>query len=699
MRRFRAALALLTFFAWGMGLGAADKNLLIITVDTLRTDRLSCYSPRFVKTPSVDGLAAGGVLFERAYAHCSTTLPSHTNIMTGMTPLYHGVHENSKAKVPGDCLTMAEHLKAQGYATAAFIAAFPLNARFGLDQGFDVYDDRLPYRPPQLGAFSERRAEDLVAAAMAWISGQQGPWFCWIHLWDPHVPYAPPEPFLTQYRNDPYSGEAAYVDAQLGVLFGRLQAEQQMGKTFIVLTADHGESLGEHGELTHGYFAYNSTIHVPLIMAGPGLRSLRTAGDVCHTDIFPTVCELLGVATPPKLQGRSLMTLMRGGRLKDRPIYFESLEPYLNEGVAPLRGIIEGGMKYMDSPVPEAYDMTADFEEKENVAGKTNLGPFRKKLDGLVKSYASSLPSGGRKVVDRQTAERLRSLGYVTSPVAQVKSSYGPEDDLKNFLPYQQKLDRAILLVDRGEMGESVRLMTGLTEEKPSFVPAFIYLSQVLRGQGRLPDAVRALEEGVRANPDDYTLMSALGTMLLQGQQWDRAIEVLEKARGIIDYDPDVWDNLGVAYMMKDQFPKALQYLEKGIALDGTFAPALASIGAVRQSMYFSQGRQPEDLSLSIEFFQKALAMAPKLDAAWRGLGLSLRTAGRNDEAIDAWEKAAALNPGDDYSIYHLGILYLDRGDKARALQNFEKYLKIKGDRISPKDKEDVDNLIGQCKK
>ena len=699
MKLVPAVLAGMAVLSLAAASPAADSNLLIITIDTLRTDRLSCYRRDLVRTPAIDALAARGVLFERAFAHCPTTLPSHTNIMTGMTPPSHGVHENSKSKVPGGSLTIAEYLKTQGYATAAFVGAFPLNSRFGLGQGFDVYDDRLPYKPANLGTFSERKAQDVVAAAMAWFSGQKGKWFCWIHLWDPHAPYAPPEPFLTEYRDDPYSGEAAFVDAQLSVLFGMLQDSQLAERTLVVLTADHGESLGEHGEMTHSYFAYNSTIHVPLIIAGPGVRPLRVTGTVGHIDIFPTACELLGIAPPKTLQGRSLVAPMKGRPLDERPVYFESLEPYLNERCAPLRGFIDRRTKYMDSPVPEVYDMARDFQETENLAGKSDLGPLKKKLDRLMKSLSSSIAPEEPKVVDRQALERLRSLGYVTSPITQVKSSYGVEDDLKSFLPYQQKLEQAILLLDKGGLEESARKMTALTKEKTTFVPAFIYLSQVLQDQGRYAESVQTLEDGLRANPGDYALISGLGTALVRTRQWDRAVEILQKALGVIDYDPDVWSNLGISYMMKQEYPQALESLEKAISLDPGFVLAVANVGAVRQAMYFNRGRQPEDLSLSLDYFRRALAVDPTFDLAWRGLGVSCWTAGRDDEAIAAWEKAVALSPGDDFSIYHLGILYLNRGDKSRALQNFEKYVEIKGDKISREEKGRLDALIELCKR
>ncbi len=247
-------LASLAFAAWlalpalAAGAGGADLNLLVITIDTLRPDRLSCYSPEHLRTPRIDALAAKGVLFERAFAHDPETLPSHTNIFLGMTSLAHGVSENSKSVVAPDFETLAELLKGRGYATGAFVSGFPLDSRFGLDQGFDVYDDHYPAKARPGDAFSERPAGKTVAAALQWLSAQKGKWFCWVHLWDPHDPYAPPEPYATQFKDDPYSGEVAYVDAEIGRLMDALGQAGLEGRTAVVLTGDHGESLGDHGE-------------------------------------------------------------------------------------------------------------------------------------------------------------------------------------------------------------------------------------------------------------------------------------------------------------------------------------------------------------------------------------------------------------------------------------------------------------------
>ncbi len=678
---------------------ADDVNVLLITVDTLRPDRLSCYDESRAETPAIDALAARGVLFERAFAHNPTTLPSHANILTGMTPPHHGVRENSKAILGPRNLTLAEHLKGRGYATAAFVGAFPLDSRFGLDQGFDVYDDSLPSRPAVMGTYAERRAEEVVTAAAAWLSGRKGKWMCWIHLWDPHAPYAPPEPFLSRYREDPYSGEAAYVDAQLGVLFDGLAKSGELERTIVILTADHGESLGEHGEMTHSYFAYNSTIHVPLIIAGPGLKPSRPVPNVAHVDIFPTVCELTGSPAPKGLQGRSLAGLMKGRKRADLPVYFESLEPYLNKGCAPLYGFIEGQTKYMDSPLPEVYDLEKDFGEMNNLAGERNLERFREKMERLRASLSSPPADKKTQAAGAGTLEKLRTLGYVATPMAQVKSSYGPEDDLKSFLPYQQRLERAILMSDRGEAAAGVRELILLSEEKKEFAPAYIYLSQILFSLGRMDEAVRALERGLEVLPEDFSLLSSLGTLLVQTRQHNRAREILERALAVYEFDPVVWDNLGIVAMRLREYPTALECFAEAVTLDRTFALAFSNIGAVHLEMYLTQGRNPEDFETAIKNFEKAVALDPGLALAHRAMGVAFRQAGDLDRAIAAFERTVRLVPVDDFSTKELGLAHLEKGDKALALKYFEEYLRLRGDRISPEEKASVLALIEECRK
>jgi arylsulfatase A-like enzyme/Flp pilus assembly protein TadD len=677
---------------------AADANVLLVTIDTLRADRLGCYGPKGGPTPVIDALAARGALFERAFAHNPTTLPSHANILSGLTPLSHGVSENAQSRFPAGLPTLAADLKARGYATGAFVGAFPLDSRFGLDRGFDVYDDAFPARPAPGGGARERRASDVVGAAVAWLDGQKGKWFCWIHLWDPHAPYAPPEPFAARFRDDPYAGEVAYVDAELGRLFAELERRGLPAGTLVVLTADHGEGLGEHGEMTHSYFAYNSTLHVPLIIAGPGVAPRRVAANVGHIDILPTVDELLGVKSRPGLQGRSLAALMRGGRGEDRPLYFESLEPYLDKGCAPLRGFIRGRRKYFDSPIPEVYDLQADFGETKNLAPDNDLGSLRRELDRIKKDLSSPRAGAGGRVADQETLERLRSLGYAASPVFQPKASYGPADDLKSVLPFQQRLERAILLADGGRAEEAIRDLGALVRDKKDFTPAYVYLSQTLVSLGRVQDAVRTLDDGVRENPASYALLSTLGMLLVMNRMDERAETVLERALAVIDFDPDAWNNLGGVLMRKGNQEGALECFERAVSLDARFIPAYLNIGLLRLNRYFGRGRDPEDLASALENLRQAVILDPGLHEALRALGSASMASGNVDEAIAAWEKAVAAEPRDDFSTYNLGLAYLRKGEKAKALRSFETYLALKKDKLTADEKNRVEELMARCR-
>jgi arylsulfatase A-like enzyme len=354
--------------------GSAGHNLLLITIDTLRADRLSCYESTRVQTPNIDRLAQKGALFFRAFANTPTTLPSHASILLGITPLHHGVHDNYNFVVHEEFLTLAEHLKNFGYSTGAIIGAHPLDSRFGLDQGFDTYDDDYDKLSSQKFAQGERQADDITKKAMEWLKGRESPWFLWLHFYDPHDPYEPPEPFYSEYKDSLYDGEVAFMDSELGKLLDYMKTNNLSKNTLIVLTSDHGESLEEHGEKTHGYFAYNSTIWIPLIFTIPNGSQKVVEQYVSHIDIFPTACEILKIPKPQFLQGISLIPALKGEKLPKRPLYFESLYPHYSRGWAPQQGYIYGKEKFIESPIPELYNLEQDFQEKKNIK-KTRRDP------------------------------------------------------------------------------------------------------------------------------------------------------------------------------------------------------------------------------------------------------------------------------------------------------------------------------------
>jgi len=371
-----------------------QQNVLLITIDTLRADALGCYGGP-AATPALDRLAREGVRFDFAHAHAVVTLPSHASILTGRYPFEHGLRDNSGYRLPAGSRTAATVLKQGGYATAAFVAGFPLHSRFGLSQGFDVYDDRFgDTRAPADFDMPERPASAVVPLARAWIAERSGaapstrsPWFVWLHLFDPHTPYQPPPPFDATYANRPYYGEVAAVDAALAPLVDDLRSSTR--PTLVIVTADHGEGLGDHGEPSHGLFAYESTLRVPLIIAqvpplkgapyeksSATLSGSRSQGEVSsvsarHVDILPTILDAVGKAVPAELPGRSLLPAAERAARTPRPSYFEAMSGMLNRGWAPLSGIVLDREKFIDLPIPERYDLATDPAEATNLAGRT----------------------------------------------------------------------------------------------------------------------------------------------------------------------------------------------------------------------------------------------------------------------------------------------------------------------------------------
>lgn len=672
------------------------KNILLITIDTLRPDRLSCYSPDYCQTPNIDALAAKGVLFERAFAHTPTTLASHVNIMLGTTPLHHGIHQNANFVLAEDFITLAEYLKERGYSTGAFIGAFPLDSRFGLSQGFDVYDESYPSKSSSAYAYPERNARQVIHSALDWLENQNSPWLSFVHIWDPHSPYSPPEPFGSQFKDDPYSGEVAYVDEEIKKLFDFLESKGWRDDTLVVLTADHGESLGEHGESTHGYFAYNSTIWVPMIMAGPGIEPARIHEYVSHIDIFPTVCDFLGIEKPAFCQGASLVPLMNGKKMAERAIFFESLVAHYSRGWAPLWGYIERNEKFIDSPLMELYDLEADFREQTNLAANRDLGSHKKKMEELVGRLTSSQKIKNPRRMDSETREKLRSLGYISS-ISPVKESYGPGDDLKTLLPLQQKKDTASRLMENKRIPEAVKLLHDIIEARKDFADAYGDLARIYNSQGLHKDALAVMEKGFENNQENYSLILDYGILLVDIGRLDKGIQFLQKALALIDTDADAWIQLGRAYAAKGELQKALEYYEKALSLDSTNALIHDNMGFLHFSLYLKTGKI-EDNTEALENFRKAIQLDPELASAYNGLGGTYKASGQIEKAIKAWEKSLELNPDFGFPLYNLGVAYLEKGNKARALKCLERYLFLNQNNLSSEERRKLDALILKCK-
>ena len=675
-------------------------NVLLITIDTLRPDRLSCYSDEHMQTPQIDSLAEKGALFLKAFAHTPTTLPSHTNILLGTTPLYHGVHDNQNFIVHDEFLTLAEHLKSSGYATGAFVGAFPLDSRFGLTQGFDVYDDNYGSKNYQEFSFVERPAEVVVQKAMDWLGNQKKSWFLWVHCFDPHQQYNPPEPFKTEFKESPYNGEVAYVDHELGRLFGCLKQKGWEDNTLIIFTGDHGESLGQHGESTHGFFAYNSTIWIPLIIVCPGVNPVVVERNVCHVDIFPTVCDVLSLEKPDFLQGISLEPVLKGkkeNKLSSRAIYFESLYPFYSRGWAPLTGIIQENTKYSDSPIPEFYDLAKDFDEENNLAAKQNLSEHRLALEKVLESQSYSGKTAAKQKIDREAMKKLKSLGYISSPQTEKKGEFTTEDDLKVLLPYQSRLQKAMGAYHKGNVDKGIEILRKIVQERKDFDQAYAYLATLYKVKKDYRKAVEILREGYQNCPTSFKVITTFGIFLTEVREYDAAIQILQEGLKLIDYDPDLWNYLGVAYWRKGDLDEALEAFDRSLSLDHNYSIAFNNTGSVYLSKYLKT-KQQEDLQEAVAHFQKAIELDPGYASAFNGLGAAYSQAGNLEGAIDSWVKAVEINPELGFSLYNLGLAYLRKGDKVNALAYLNRYKQKEYQRLSQTEKEKLDDLIQRCR-
>ena len=679
---------------------AKDKlNILLITIDTLRADRLSCYGSQLPKTPHIDALAEKGVFFSRAFANTSTTLPSHANILLGVTPNYHGVHDNLTFIVKEELLTLAEHLKSYGYATGAFVGAYPLDTRFGLSQGFDTYDDNYS-RIHTVNLFTlERNAEDVIKGALEWLEGRSSPWFLWVHCWDPHTPYEPPEPFKTQYQEHLYEGEVAYVDLALGKLFNHLKENGLFDSTLILFTGDHGESLGEHGEKTHGFFAYNSSTWVPLIISHPATVPGRVEHYVSHIDIFPTVCDVLGIEKPSFLQGISLLPALKGRKLPKRPIYFESLYPYYSRGWAPLKGFILEKKKFIDSPIPELYDLDQDFDELNNLAERKKMVELTSRLQKIIDDLTPSEKIDASQKVDRETREKLASLGYVSSVQVSQKENFSIQDDVKIILPYVNKAEEAWRLYEEGKQEAGIKLLKEIIQERKNIDLPYKILAFIYRDKGDIKEAIVILEQGLNALPSNYEIFIEYMKLLISDQQYDKVISSFKKTSiREAEHDPAIWNNLGIAYSRKRNYEEAIKAYERGLSLDDKI-PGLYNNLANAYLSYGLQTRNSSIFSQSFEYYKKAIELDPEYAAPYYGLGNAYKQARNLEGAIYCWEKALEVDPNFRKALFALAKFYLNTGDKVKAFDILSDYKKQYYHLMPPAEREKLDALLEKSQK
>jgi arylsulfatase A-like enzyme/Flp pilus assembly protein TadD len=658
--------------AWQAG-ALRGANVLLITIDTLRQDRVGAYGRSRGLTPAIDRLADSGIRYTHAFSHAPMTLPAHASVLTGLTPPHHGVRTNVTFRLDERVPTLATVLKGAGYRSGAFVGAFVLDARFGLNHGFDVYDDHYAHQgDAPTFKFVRRSATDVVKAAGDWIvqprvvpdrpaaASRQPPWLAWVHLFDPHAPYeAPPE-----YRagRAPYDAAVAYTDATVGAFLDRLRAEGALDRTLVILTSDHGESLGEHGETTHGLFVYDATLAVPLIFCGPSIRPGVIESAAAHIDIMPTVLDLLGVTGPATLDGRSLV----GKADVDRPLYFEALDANLARNWAPLTGLVRGGWKYIELPIPELYDLRTDSAERTNRAESDR--PMRDAMARALASLTSrSAAVSATPAIDAAAADRLRALGYVGGRTAAAARRYTEADDPKRLVALSERFNTALEAFNEDRRDEALDAFMALLRERPDFETARTSAATVLLSEGRTDAAVALLEAAPPEQRGSPQLLARLGSALRQRGDLQKAAAAFERARQAGDQNPDLFNDLGVVYARLGREAQARAMFDELLRRDPDAAGTWYNLGILEL-----EHRHTEAAAVAL---RRAVEADPSYSEAWQALGAATLDRDRAS-AIDAWKHAERFRPRDYDLLFNLAMVLADSGRGSEALPYLQRFVR-----------------------
>jgi choline-sulfatase len=667
------------------------KHILLVTIDTLREDRMG-YMGSSVETPNLDRLARSGAIFTQAITAAPITLPSHASILSGLYPTHHGTRFNGTFRLRDDVQTVAETLKAAGFATGAFVGSFVLDRRFGLDQGFDLYDDELPPDDPKNPEyFPERRAEVVVERALAFIRDhEQDRFFVWVHVYDPHAPHNAPSPYAERYPGRGYDAEVAYTDASLGPLFDAVNDDE----TAILVIGDHGEGLGDHGESTHTLFVYDSTMRVPLIVKAPGVpKGSRVERQVRSVDVTPTILELASLSSKEKIDGVSLLARLRPDDEQDLSAYGETFGTLYQFNWSALRFLRKDGFKFIEAPRPELYDLRTDPGEANNLWSDSppEVGKrLRRELDRTVKAEQET----AEKPVDEETRRRLESLGYVaSSPKKSERGLPDPKDHVEVFDRVQE------LLAPGVPLEQQIQGYRGILALEPDNILAQKRIAVVLAQAGRLDESVIEFQKLLRIaefeSKDWENLVSAL--LLLNRTEEARALT--EQAVTEYPSQPELRVLRGEALEKASRFDDALAAYAKAIELRPEIPENYLRRGAVARQLGDDASAERdfrESLARDPKFEQGRLALARLLSETDRpaeavellkaeGGSANVKAAlaeahlasGEYDEARALLEEAAKAEPDNTRVLALLGPVYGRAGELALAAKTLEKAISL----------------------
>ncbi len=668
-------LAIVGGLVWLLPGRASIRHVVLISIDTCRADRLGCYGYPRDTTPRIDALAGQGFLFRNALAHVPLTLPSHSSMLTGTIPPTHGVHDNLRFRLGSANVTLAEWLQERGYATAAVIGSYVLDRRFGLNQGFDHYDDDMGESAVE-GHAAERRGSKISRLAIDWLEHHHDePFFLFLHFFDPHRHYVPPEPFRSTFADDPYAAEIAYADKCIGQVIDKLKQLGIDDETLVVVTSDHGEMLGEHGEQTHGYFIYDSSVRVPLIFRPPNRRGAAVIEEqAALIDIVPTICGLLGIEAPPDVQGIDLSGFFAGRDVPamDRPLYCESLTPTKYDANA-LTGVVHGRWKYIQATRAELYDLENDPGESNNLVEqeqqRTRLmqAHLRRVLD------TQQRVTDGGMAADEEARRRLESLGYVSGGASGADLKFDQsKDDPKDLIDFHRANTQVLDLIHEGKLSDAAEACALLIEKRPGFATGHLQLARIGTDRDDTAAAVVHLRRALELKPDDAYAHHHLGLALAGQDRLDEAVGHYRRALEIEPEHAEAHDGLGTALFALEKIEEAIEHHRRALALRPQFTAARENLGNALSAL----GRHED----AIDLFRAALKNDPDVPEAHFNLGLAFETQGRPDDAIRCYRRALKIRADYPEAHYNLGMALAARGRADKAIEHYRLALRARPD-------------------
>ena len=649
------------------------RNLLVVSLDTLRADHLGCYGYAGAGTPRLDALARSGLRFETATTVVPLTLPAHSSLLTGTFPAWHGVRDNGGFYLGDEQETLAEVLRGRGFRTGGFVGAFVLDRRWGIGQGFDRYFDDF-----DLDAFAnaasmdaiQRPGAEVVAAALDWLRADRDrPFFAWVHLYDPHTPYDAPEPFRSRFPSSlvgAYDAEIASTDAQVGRLVDALAADGRLAETLVVVVGDHGEMLGERGEQTHGFFIYEPATRIPLIITGPGLPARVVRDQVRIVDVMPTALDLLGVKVPAAVQGASLGPLARGEHL-GLVAHSESWYPRYHYGWSELRAVQDGRFKFVKAPRPELYDLEHDAKETVDRArdDPRRLEAFTRVLAEVETRTASRSAAKGPQPIDPETEERLAALGYLGGSVSRRSLEDRPRGDPKDKIGLYNLLKQAGSASIEGRPEEAIAKARRALTEDPEIVEAYVLLGNFLKKAKRSDEAIAAYRQALARDDEHQGALFSLALAYKDQGRLDEARAGFERARVVDPRNGKVLWQLADLFLRAGQPEKAEAVARDAIARRVDEHRFLLKLGESQ-----IEARRYDEAEKSL---LAALEKKSDLDTARFNLGLVYEERGESDKAVAAYRGELEVNPKAYRAAFNLAKLLQKAGRRDEAVAYFRK--------------------------